>query len=559
MAAETSNLAPFSPRVLTPSQIRRGGRGLETAVFPTSPPRQSGRTLAPAVRAMNYRVLGPATWTQGLESDMRLQKSSSRVVVIQGGMGAGISDWRLARAVSATGQLGVVSGTALDVILARRLQAGDFGGHMRSALEHFPIPGVAAGILERYFVPGGKPASTPFKAKPVPSEAPSKAAVELIVASNFVEVFLASQGHDFPVGINLLEKIQVPTLPSLYGAMLAGVSVVLMGAGIPRAIPGVLDRLSRGEAVELVLDVHGAGPDDRFVTRFDPASIWPAGVTPPTDLHRPDFYAIVASATLASMLVKKSSGRVDGFIIEGPTAGGHNAPPRGPLHLSAGGEPIYGERDVVDLEAIRALGLPFWLAGSYARPERVAQALSLGAAGVQVGTAFAYCEESGLEAGLKARVLALSSAGQARIFTDPRASPTGFPFKVVTLTGTSADPEAAARSPQVCDLGYLRQAYKKPDGTLGWRCSAEPMEDYVAKGGNESETHGRLCVCNGLVANLGLAQVRGPHGAHAELPLVTSGDDVADVARFVKPGATSYTAAQVLDELLKGVTPHPVA
>ena len=55
--------------------------------------------------------------------------------IIQGGMGAGISDWRLARAVAAAGQLGVVSGTALDSILARRLQMGDPEGHLRRALD----------------------------------------------------------------------------------------------------------------------------------------------------------------------------------------------------------------------------------------------------------------------------------------------------------------------------------------------------------------------------------------------------------------------------------------
>ena len=42
--------------------------------------------------------------------------------LVQGGMGVGISDWRLAHAVSERGQLGVVSGTALDELLARRLQ-----------------------------------------------------------------------------------------------------------------------------------------------------------------------------------------------------------------------------------------------------------------------------------------------------------------------------------------------------------------------------------------------------------------------------------------------------
>jgi nitronate monooxygenase len=486
-------------------------------------------------------------------------QTTGRPIIIQGGMGAGVSDWRLARAVSTAGQLGVVSGTALDAIMARRLQAGDLGGDVRRALEHLPVPGVAGRILARYFVPGGKPADAPFKSKPLPSESPSDAAVELLVASNFVEVFLAREGHDAPVGINYLEKIQAPTLPSLYGAMLAGVSCVLMGAGIPRAIPGVLDRLSRGEAVELALDVQGAGPGDAFMTRFDPAAFWPEG---PRSLPRPDFYAIVSSATLASVLAKKASGRVDGFVVEGPTAGGHNAPPRGPMQLSAEGEPIYGERDIADLDAIRSLGLPFWLAGSYARPERVAEALSLGAAGVQVGTAFAYCQESGLDAAIKQRVLALSRAGEARVFTDPVASPTGFPFKVLRLTGTRADPAVPARAERVCDLGYLRHACKSPDGKLGWRCPAEPVEDFVAKGGEAAQTVGRMCVCNGLMANIGLGQVRGEHGADPELPLVTSGDDVADVARFLRPGSlpgSSYTAADVIASLLAGVAVQPAA
>ena len=42
-------------------------------------------------------------------------------LVIQGGMGAAVSNWALARAVAASGQLGVVSGTALDTIFVRRL------------------------------------------------------------------------------------------------------------------------------------------------------------------------------------------------------------------------------------------------------------------------------------------------------------------------------------------------------------------------------------------------------------------------------------------------------
>ena len=54
--------------------------------------------------------------------------------VIQGGMGVAVSSWRLASAVARTGQLGLVSGTALDLVLARRLQDGDQDGAARRAL-----------------------------------------------------------------------------------------------------------------------------------------------------------------------------------------------------------------------------------------------------------------------------------------------------------------------------------------------------------------------------------------------------------------------------------------
>lgn len=66
-------------------------------------------------------------------------RASDLPMIIQGGMGAAVSDWRLARAVAACGQLGVVSGTGIDTILIRRLQDGDPDGAMRRAMAHFPI------------------------------------------------------------------------------------------------------------------------------------------------------------------------------------------------------------------------------------------------------------------------------------------------------------------------------------------------------------------------------------------------------------------------------------
>lgn len=474
---------------------------------------------------------------------------NQRPRIIQGGMGVGISSWPLARAVSMKGQLGVVSGTALDAVMARRLQLGDPGGHMRRALERLPIAGAAQRILDRYFVRGGKDPRKPFRAKPMPGERLSKHHTELLIASNFAEVFLAREGHDRPVGVNYLEKIQPPTLPSLYGAMLAGVAFVLMGAGIPKAIPGILDRLALNQPVELQLEVRGAGAA-QAVSSFGPAD-YAATSTPAPALTRPQFLAIISSAPLATMLVRRSSGKVDGFIVEGHVAGGHNAPPRGPMQLTADGEPIYTERDTPELDTIAALGLPFWLAGGCATPEGLAAALKAGAAGVQIGTAFAYCAESGLDDALKQRVLAMSRAGTARIFTDPVASPTGFPFKIVQAPGTLADPQVAEARTRRCDLGYLRHAYRTPDGAIGWRCPAEPVEDYIAKGGDASDTVGRMCICNALMATIGLGQLQAS-GA-PEPPLVTSGDDVATVSRFLKPGAATYTASDVIDAMLAPV------
>ena len=469
-------------------------------------------------------------------------------MIIQGGMGAGVSSWTLANAVSRAGQLGVVSGTALDVILARRLQVGDPGGHMRRALSNFPIPEVAQRIIDKYFVENGKESDKPFKPKPMPAQKPSRHLEELLVASNFVEVFLAKEGHDGLVGINFLEKIQIPNLPSIFGAMLAGASHILMGAGIPKAIPGIIDKLSRGEAVDMRIDVQDADRTEEHVTQFDPKEFFEG--TPPK-IGRPDFLAIISSATLGNMLAKKSSGKVNGFIIEGPTAGGHNAPPRGKMQLSVEGEPIYGDRDAADLAAIKAIGLPFWLAGSYAEPERLVEALEAGAAGVQVGTAFAYCAESGLDPKLIADTLEMSKAKTAHVFTDPVASPTGFPFKVVDMPGTHSDQHIYEERTRICDLGYLRHAYKKENGKVGWRCPSEPIEDYLKKGGKLEDTVGRKCVCNSLMANINLGQVQ--KNGELEKPLITSGDDVAHIARFLKPGETTYSANDVIEYLMRDI------
>jgi nitronate monooxygenase len=372
------------------------------------------------------------------------------------------------------------------------------------------------------------------------SHEPARATRELVVASSFVAIHLAKEGHSGVVGLNLLEKIQTPTLMALYGAILAGVNVVLMGAGIPRQIPKILDDLAAGNPAEMRLDVTG-GTEPVFI-RLDPAEL---GEVP--QLQRPLFLAIVSSPVLAENLRRKASGRVDGFVVEAPTAGGHNAPPRGPMQLTPEGEPIYGERDRIDPAKFVEIGLPFWLAGGYGRIGKLREARSLGAKGIQVGTAFAFCEESGFEPALKSNILAAVKRGDLKIHTDAFASPTGFPFKVAQVAGSIADPSVYQERGRVCDLGVLRETYQKPDGGIGFRCSAEPEEIYISKGGDPAQTAGRICLCNSLCASAGIGQLR---DGGEEPQLITIGDDLAAVRESLLAGRDSYTAADVIERLL---------
>lgn len=460
--------------------------------------------------------------------------------VIQGGMGVSISNWRLAKAVSQAGGLGVVSGTGLDRVVAYRLQEGDAGGHLRRVISRFPIPAVAERILNRWYVAGGIARPGAYRATAMVEHEPRIDSLELLVVANFAEVALAKEGHDGVVGINLLEKVQSPNVASLYGAMLAGVDAVLMGAGIPREIPGVLDRLAAHQEASLILRVEGSLPGETTRIRFDPRCI--VGDAPPA-VFRPPFLAIITSDILAQALLRSTDGGVDGFVVEGPTAGGHNAPPRNHNEpLNARGEPVYGPRDAADLVKLAKLGRPFWLAGGFGTAEGLAKAKAAGAQGIQAGTIFALSEESGLRPDLKAQVLGLVRDGKAGVFTDRLASPTGFPFKVAEVPGTLSDAAVYASRTRICNLGYLREPYRLPDGRIGWRCAAEPEAAYIAKGGDPAELVGRKCICNALMSTAGLALVT-PEGGR-ELPLVTAGDCVAALTA-VAPNLNGYKATDV--------------
>ncbi|MBI3976426.1 MAG: nitronate monooxygenase [Armatimonadetes bacterium] len=470
-------------------------------------------------------------------------------------MGVGTSTWRLARAVALAGRalnaavLGVVSGTGVEALLARRLQDGDPEGHVRRALAAFPFPRISETILNQYYVDVRKPPSARYRLTPRPSDLLSRNPTlrstvnELSIAANFVEVWLAKEGHDGPIGINHLEKIQLLHLPRLYGAMLAGVDYVLEGAGIPDQVPGVLDRFSNHEPAQYRIDV--AGSRERLEITFDPDELH--GGSPGQPLRRPRFLAIIASNVLAKVLATRASGHVDGFVIERPTAGGHNAPPRGKFELNDRGEPVYGEKDAVNLAHMSALKRPFWLAGSYASPIMLAEALASGATGIQTGTIFALSEESGLRSDLKQLLRRQAFDRNLDILSSSVASPTGFPFKVAQVDRTLSERATYDARVRRCTAGHLVEVYQTRRGTLGFRCPAEPVEAYVQKGGRRSDTEGSVCICNGLLAAAGYPQL---DKLGTEAPVITLGDDVSFIHAMIDDLNGSYSAADAVKYLL---------
>ena len=462
--------------------------------------------------------------------------------IIQGGMGAAVSNWKLAYEVAKCGQLGVVSGTALESVVARRLQDGDLDGKMREALKHFPYQDVAEHILEKWFLPNGRNGQ-PYRPMRRISLSAHKEHDQLVVAANFVEVWLAKQAGNGKVGINFLEKLQTATPSALYGAMLAGVDAVLMGAGIPREIPQIIRDFAEGKAGTLSVDSDRPSGMAAPTLTFDPLESF--GKNP--KLTRPMFLAIITAEVLASYLARNDVTRPDGFVVEHWKAGGHNAPPRRKVETESG----FGPLDEVNFEKMQQVGLPFWLAGGRATPEAVKEAFELGAEGVQVGTLFALSNDSGLVPKYREQMLDAARKGNLRVRTDHRASPTGFPFKVVELPGTIGEESVYKARPRLCDLGYLRSSKLDETGKATYTCAAEPEAPFLKKGGEEKEISGRMCLCNGLLAAVGLGQER-PDG-YKEAPLLTLGATTTDVEDMLKTHPNGWSAKEVVARLLSAV------
>jgi nitronate monooxygenase len=149
-----------------------------------------------------------------------------------------------------------------------------------------------------------------------------------------------------------------------------------------------------------------------------------------------------------------------------------------------------------------------------------------------------------MDPALRVQVLRSAREGGAAVRTEPRASSSGYPFKVVQAEGSVAIPEVYAARLRVCDNGYLREPVSTGGGSITYRCAAEPVAAYIAKGGSAEDTVERRCLCNGLLATAGFPQVQ--KDGTVEPPIITSGDDLSRLVTLLPPDRDDYGADDVI-------------
>lgn len=497
--------------------------------------------------------------------------------LIQGGMAVYVSTWRLARAVAAEKPgvtAGTISGTALDVVHARLLQLGDPGGHITRALNAFDSRfdvDIGANIRERYFIPGGKEPTQRFKETPVhlvrsldggntippwegqPRTVPlilDRNIIEMLIVCGFIETWLAKEGHQGRIFMNFLKKVEVPLIYVMYGAILAGIDGVVVGAGNPDGLPAIAARLTNHETVSNELHVLYSEVGETFSIQFDPKR-YADGKLAKKQLKRPALLAIVTNESQVEDLARSKKGPPDGFVIEHNTAGGHNALPIGAVEKDSEGQFLFTSRDEPNFEAIARVGLPFWPGGGYDSPEKLYEALAAGARGIQVGTMFSLAEESGMRPDLRAVLLEKLKQRQNDLVLSSAFSPAGFPFKIAKIEGSLAEEKVYEDRQRVCSIGgLLQRGLTKPaaDGTrqLIHRCPAEPLASFTNKRGLPFHTQGSRCICNGLFSTVGLAQIHHEGRLEPEPPIITLGMHLDGLRRVSRNGQARYQARDVV-------------
>nr|WP_170295622.1 nitronate monooxygenase family protein [Aminipila butyrica] len=236
---------------------------------------------------------------------MNLNGLSIPIPIFQGGMGIGISMWKLASAVAKCGGVGVIS-AAQPGYMETDFYTDPLSANVRAIRRQ-----VERAVEAVKGVPGAGPIGINM----------------MCVARNYEEIVKA--------------------------AVEAGAKVIISGAGLPTALPGMV----KGKDIKLI--------------------------------------PIVSSARAAALIIrswaKKHNRMPDAFVFEGPKAGGHLGYKEEQLEIAD--ENFYKTLMEIKAEIASIPECKLIVGGGIFSREDVQTALSYGADGVQVGTRFVATEE----------------------------------------------------------------------------------------------------------------------------------------------------------------------
>lgn len=446
--------------------------------------------------------------------------------LIQAGMGVRISSARLANVTSRLGALGVVSSVGLRHIVIEEIRSGD--RNLIEIAKTFPVQRYVEELLA--YAPGGEK-----HRGPIPMDLPGpkgELPKRLSAICTYVEVKRAKQGHNGKVGVNVMWKCSLTVLPAIYGAMLAGADALLCGAGVPMELPDIVRRMREGVDLEY-LPLNGTSTHVRLAISEDGTADFLSRVKVPKLI--PILSNFAFPKRMVDIWQREYGGmRPDAFVLENHEAGGHNAPPRNKVS--------FGEQDDLEtyFEKVRDLGVPVYVAGDGCTREQFVNWVDRGAYGIQVGSRFALCRESGMRDDLRETVIARNAAKKTEVATSNRLSPTGYPFKHAHVPGTLSDQDVYESRKRICNKGYLLQSHFTPqeDGTQKetYICPAMPEKQFAKLGGSACDLKDRVCLCNALFATAGF-------GDPAEAALITLGRVGATVTQL-------YSAREILEDLL---------
>lgn len=444
-----------------------------------------------------------------------LETLDTNARIVAGAAGVHVTTPRLAGEVARLGGVGTISETAAGTVLARQLQDGDSSGEIRRALAAFPNQKMVETVaLDRYYRENGRRADEPYALVPQPRGKQDSVAEAMHVIGVFTQAWLAQEysGGSGAIAANRLGKIPRLAAAGIGGSLLAGVPIIVQGAGMPTEVPSILRNLVADGRTRYDAGVVGQRKGEQWefdITTYNADS---------RTLAMPEFWPIISHPDMIDELRKH--GDIDAVVVESRVAAGHNSPSKGP-------EP--------SIDAYLEKNVPIILAGGEAS-RGLREAQRLGAAAIQVGSLFALTRESGAAPALKGRAISMARMSKLEVRQDALASPTGFPFQIADIPDTLSDSRVLAdRVPhKICDLGYLTTAYTTADGRIGYRCLAEPEEKYVQKIANPRLAQAlgkRMCLCNALLATADMPQVQ--KDGYVEPPVLTLGETVREDVQAV--------------------------